>query len=145
MADTKITSLVELSSGDVNNSDVLPIVDVSDTAQASTGSTKKITKANFLSGHTHTVSQVTDAGTAATKDFPAAGDAASGEVVLGNDGRLTDARAPSGAAGGDLSGTYANPTVAKIISKIIAVSSKMISECFFTFSKVQVNFSTVIF
>jgi hypothetical protein len=36
-----------------------------------------------------------DLGTAASKDFPAAGDAAAGEVVLGNDSRLTDARTPT--------------------------------------------------
>ena len=47
------------------------------------------------SSHTHTLSQVTDAGTAAAKNISASGNAGSGEVVMGSDTRLSDARTPT--------------------------------------------------
>tara|TARA_R110002020_G_scaffold124539_7_gene281616 strand:- start:14 stop:2146 length:2133 start_codon:yes stop_codon:yes gene_type:complete len=47
------------------------------------------------SAHNHTLSEVTDSGTAAPLDVPASGNATTGQVVKGNDTRLSDARTPS--------------------------------------------------
>lgn len=55
-----------------------------------------ITAANLAAAsHTHLLSDITDSGTAAALNVPAAGDAAAGEVVKGDDTRLTDARTPT--------------------------------------------------
>ncbi len=57
-------------------------------------------------------SSVSGLGSAALLNAPTVGNASSAQVVLGGDSRLTDTRVPSGAAGGDLVGTYPNPTLA---------------------------------
>jgi len=45
--------------------------------------------------HTHPVAEVTGLGTAATKDVASSGDATAGQVVQGNDSRLSDSRTPT--------------------------------------------------
>ena len=58
----------------------------------------RLSDARTPTAHTHTKSQITDLGTigtAAAKNVPAAGNAATGEVVLGSDTRLSDARTPT--------------------------------------------------
>lgn len=44
--------------------------------------------------HTHVLSSITDAGTAASRNVPASGNASASQVVLGDDTRLSDARTP---------------------------------------------------
>lgn len=82
------------------------VADLAAKADAATTTSALAGKSN--TGHTHVPADVTGLGGAATLNVGTS----AGTVAAGDDSRLSNARTPTGAAGGDLAGTYPSPTVA---------------------------------
>ncbi|UOF00917.1 tail fiber domain-containing protein [Bdellovibrio reynosensis] len=63
---------------------------------------------------------ITKGGTATIPTIGISVGTTAGTVAAGNDARFTDARTPTGSAGGDLGGLYPNPSVTKIQNIVVS-------------------------
>ena len=109
MPDTKITALTALTAADPAN-DVLPIVDVSDTTMAASGTTKKISINNVLGcSGTATLASATISGDLTVDTSTLKVDSANNRVIVGHtSGASAFQVSNAGAAGFEVQPTGVN-------------------------------------
>jgi len=102
MPDTKITALAAISTVDPA-ADVLPIVDISDTSMAASGTTKKITSNQLLgAGGTATLASATITGDLTVDTSTLKVDSTNNRVGIGTAGPSTNLHIGSGTGGNNL-------------------------------------------
>lgn len=97
VTNSKIDSGIDaakIADGSVNNTEFQYLNGVTSAIQTQLDG-KQVAGSYAAAVHTHTLSAITDAGTAASRNVPATGDATASQVVLGSDTRLTNARTPT--------------------------------------------------
>lgn len=93
-------------------------------ASHATGGADAISPADIgasAAGHGHTLSSISDAGTAASRNVPASGNASATEVMLGSDTRNTNARTPTSHASTHAC-TGSDPAVPVVVSATLTTS-----------------------
>lgn len=118
-------SIISALTADTNPAatDLVATVDVSDTTDAASGTTKKCTLTNLNKGLPAFTGDSGSGGVKGSVPAPGAGDAAANKYLDAAGGfSVPPSGSPSGSAGGALGGTYPNPTVK--VSICIAVSDE---------------------
>ena len=135
MADTKITALTAISTVDPAV-DVLPIVDVSDTTMAASGTTKKITSNQILgAGGTATLASATITGDLTVDTSTLKVDSTNNRVIVGH----TSGSAPFQVTNAGAAGLELHPTGASSAPLIISYNRSGL-----TYTQLTIDASTIV-